>query len=514
MIHLTACTYTKPCLFNVGTGKDEAEYHDVAATEPAIVARLLARYHSYDSQYHPDSSPQPAQAARCNGVLNNGGFTTPWLDVPQVVPAKTDDREAAVDFDVLVYGSTPAGIGAATAAGQLGMKVGVFEPLGMIGGMGAAGALGLHDEGGIHGIRGGGGLAMVWQMLNGDAYNVTKPVQQPESFVGEASFRTMLRNASVNVIRTDCHVTGAATTKTADGASRIASVSLSCEPHPLTATVFIDASYDGDIMTAAGDIEYTAGRESSAHYNESLAGAMAPGWVGVGGPRNISATRPDGSILKYVQNISELRPPGSADDALMAFQHRLCISEGNNMVPWPKPPNYNPEDFELMQRVIDATGGANAFTGMPPGGYRGPAGKAFPGNKSKYDLCCGITVASSDQPNINKGWANASWERRQEIIADHTYFEMGTLYYLANDPKVPLRIREKYQRYGLCKDEFAAFGHIPPQLYVRISNRLVGDFVMTQNNICVLKEDESIALGDWCARSHAATAAVCMRALR
>ena len=152
--------------------------------------------------------------------------------------------------------------------------------------------------------------------------------------------------------------------------SRIASVSLSCEPTPVTATVFIDASYDGDVMTAAGDIEYTSGRESTARYNESLAGARAPGWVGVGGPKNISATNADGSLLKYVNNISELAPPGSADDALMAFQHRLCISEGDNMVPWPKPDGYNPEDFALMQRVVDATGSANSFTGMPPGGYR------------------------------------------------------------------------------------------------------------------------------------------------
>lgn len=124
---------------------------------------------------------------------------------------------------------------------------------------------------------------------------------------------------------------------------------------------------------------------------------------------------------------------------------------------------------------------------------RGPAGKAFPGGKNKYDLCCGITVAASaspwrdpfvqycvcalackrvcvcacasrtlifllahllavqDQPNINKGWANSSWERRQEIIADHTYFEMGTFYYLANDPKVPQHIRDKFQSTGCAK---------------------------------------------------------------
>ena len=83
MQHLTACSFEEPCLFNVGTGNDMTEYHDVAAAEPEIVARLLARYHSYDNEYHPDSSPLPDQTeARCNAVLNNGGWTSPWLDRP------------------------------------------------------------------------------------------------------------------------------------------------------------------------------------------------------------------------------------------------------------------------------------------------------------------------------------------------------------------------------------------------------------------------------------------------
>jgi hypothetical protein len=396
------------------------------------------------------------------------------------------------DYDVVVYGSSPGGIAAATAAGTLGMKVGLFEPLPMIGGMGAAGALGLHDGPGI-----GGGLAMVWQLLNAKAYNVTQPILQPESFVGEASFRHMLRGASVHVIKTDCPVSSATTTKGTDGVSRIRSITMPCEPHPVTAKVYIDASYDGDVMVAAGDVHYTAGREANTTYNEPLAGARAPGWVGVSGPRNISAVRADGTLLKYVQNVSELAPPGSADDALMAFQHRLCISEGDDMVPWPKPAGYQPEDFELIQRVLDATGSADSFTRMPPGAYHG-----YPGPKKKYDLCCGISVVASDQPNLNKGWAKASWEERKKLTADHTYFEMGTFYYLANDPKVPPEIRKQYSTYGLCKDEFQTYGNIPPQLYVRISNRLVGEFVMTQHNICVPKENQSIALGDWSFDEH------------
>jgi|EP01044_Picomonas_judraskeda_P029245 hypothetical protein len=57
----------------------------------------------------------------------------------------------------------------------------------------------------------------------------------------------------------------------------------------------------------------------------------------------------------------------------------------------------------------------------------GSALPGYPGKKKKYCNCCGISVAASDQPTLNSGWANASWERKQQIIEDHKYFELGTL---------------------------------------------------------------------------------------
>ena len=48
------------------------------------------------------------------------------------------EREAGSMYDVVVYGSSPAGIAAAVAAGTLGLSVALYEPLPMIGGMGAA----------------------------------------------------------------------------------------------------------------------------------------------------------------------------------------------------------------------------------------------------------------------------------------------------------------------------------------------------------------------------------------
>eukprot|EP01050_Picozoa_sp_SAG11_P018182 SAG11_NODE_2708_length_3062_cov_1.659804_3_plen_318_part_00 len=265
--------------------------------------------------------------------------------------AKTDDGIAThnedqhVDYDVVVYGSSPAGVAAATTAGMLGLKVVVYEPLPMIGGMGAAGNLALNDGG--NGAE-HTGLALNFTRANAEWYckrgiqsvcSENSQVSHPESFVSEASFRTMLDVAGVGAerIKTKCRVLSVATSGTP---SKITSATLLCEKEPITATVFIDASYDGELMVAAGDVDYTSGRESNATYGESLAGARVPSWEGVRGPRGVNAVGSDGKLLKYVSPLSELKPPGAADDALMAFQHRMCISGDNDRVPWPKPAGY------------------------------------------------------------------------------------------------------------------------------------------------------------------------------
>jgi hypothetical protein len=379
---------------------------------------------------------------------------------------------AAVDYDVVVYGSTPAGIGAAAAAAQLGMRVALFEPLPMIGGMGAAGNLALHD-----GLC-GSGLAMKFCMLNAEYYNVTKPVAQPESFVANSSFWKILTQAGVEKVALDCRLTAAA----AGAAGKVESISVMCESNPITATVFVDASYDGEIMTSVGTVDYTSGREARSQYNESLAGARLP----TKSPIAVNALRDDGTLIKYVQNLTELAAPGEADDALMAFQHRMCISGDADRLAWKKPKGYNRDDFVLFERYIEASGGSFHGFGWPPQNMHS---FGYPGTKDKYTLCCGVTIAASDQPRLNKGWANATWERKQQITADHTYFELGMFYFLATDTKVPQSVRDEFNKYGICSDEFLDFKDeftglpIPPQLYIRESNRLVGDYVMTQNNI-------------------------------
>lgn len=106
---------------------------------------------------------------------------------------------------------------------------------------------------------------------------------------------------------------------------------------------------------------------------------------------------------------------------------------------------------------------------------------------------------------MNTGWANATWEQKQKIVEEHKYFELGTLYYFSHDVtgKYAETTKKRFNSYGLCADEFAGNGHIPYQLYVRISNRLVGDYVMTQSNIGNPRgKPDSIGVADWSFDEH------------
>ena len=96
-------------------------------------------------------------------------------------------------------------------------QVALYEPLSMLGGMGAAGNLALNDGGNNAEHT---GLALAFTLLNGEHYNVTGQVSHPEAHVALATFNKMLGDAGVATVKTDCRCT-AATTALAAGVSRI-----------------------------------------------------------------------------------------------------------------------------------------------------------------------------------------------------------------------------------------------------------------------------------------------------
>jgi hypothetical protein len=126
-----------------------------------------------------------------------------------------------------------------------------------------------------------------------------------------------------------------------------------------------------------------------------------------------------------------------------------------------------------------------------------PVVKTVTGNRDCL-LCCGTGPVDSDTPTLNRGWATSDYNGRLKMANDYRYYTQGSLYFMANDPRMPNVTRQDARQYGYCKDEYADHGNFPPQLYVRISNRLVGQKILTQNNIVDPKiKADDVAMGCW-----------------
>jgi hypothetical protein len=409
--------------------------------------------------------------------------------------------EKGRSYDVVVYGATPAGISAAVAAAHAGRNhVALIEPLGMIGGMGAAGGLALHDQQ-MANLTMITGLAKRWATYNSEYYNTSMLVNHPDMYVAEASFQRMIKEAKSIELFTSCRLTSA--TKMGPRVSAVGVLCNKKEQRIFAGKMFIDASYDGEIMVNAGGIDFTHGRESTAVYSESLAGVQRVGeplesFEGL----NVSATWENRTLLKYVSR-GPVPKIGSGDDKLMAFQHRACITtDKSRSTPFPKPESYNADDFQLLLRQVYAVMGTKKYPEGPPLDYFTDLGNYSPAvaaaGRNKYILCCGTGPVDSDQPDINQGWALANHSLRQSIIKAHTYYLQGSLYFLGNDINVPEFTRKDVGRFGLCADEFVEFGNWPPQLYIRASVRLIGDVVMTQNNLIAPRsKNDSVSLACW-----------------
>lgn len=396
-------------------------------------------------------------------------------------------RAETRSFDVVVYGATASGAAAAVAASRQGMHVALVSVDGHVGGM-VSGGLSETDKGREEVI---GGISREFFERAGKHYN--EPIEwRFEPHVAEQVFRDMLAEAHVT------QLSGLRLREQAGVATqnhRITAITLT-DGTVLRAPVFIDTSYEGDLMNAAG-VEFTWGRESAAQYGESIAGVSGKQRPTHQFNVRVSPYAADGSLLPEVQP-GPRGTIGQADKLVQAYGFRMCLTNvPGNMLPFPKPANYDPARYELLKRYIVALA---QQTG------RAPSMRALmimtPIKGGKFDINS-LGGFSTDHVGASAGFPMADYKKQAAIWQDHYDYGAGFLYFLANDPSVPAVLREEMNSYGLAKDEFVAEHGWPFQLYIREGRRMLGAYVMTEKDITTdVKKPDTIGMGSYQSDSH------------
>ena len=371
------------------------------------------------------------------------------------------------NVDVCIYGATSGGVTAAFTAKKMGKSVIIVESSGHIGGM-TTGGLGFTDIGKVEIIK---GMALDFYKRVGAIYGKNSPVFQFEPHVASEVFDHYIYSAKIPILK------NYGIAKVNKEESSIRSIRVNNRKNSsacalIRAKVFIDCSYEGDLMAMAG-VSYTVGRESNSQYGETyngvqvLEGHQFPDGIS---PYVVPGDKESGLLYGILQE--PVGKHGEGDNHVQAYNFRITLTDDStNKIPITRPENYEPAHYELLLREIAQS-------------HITDINKIFiwsmmPNRKTDINNRNGF---STDMIGASWTYPEASYAEREKIVKAHKDYTIGLLYFCGHDPRMPEEIRKEMLRWGYPKDEYAQWGHFTPQLYVREARRMVGRLVMTQQH--------------------------------
>jgi hypothetical protein len=363
------------------------------------------------------------------------------------------------NYDICVYGGTSAGVIAAYTAAKMHKSVLLIEPGRHLGGL-SSGGLGYTDIGNKYAIA---GLSLDFYRRVGRHYGKFEQwIFEPH--VAEDIFKQYIREGKIRVLF-GFQLTHA--TKEND-----LLISISDTARTIKAKMFIDCSYEGDLMAKAG-VSYTVGREPNALYSETYDGIQLrdkhqfPDGID---PYKIPKD-PSSGLLWGISG-EPLGRQGDGDKKVQSYNYRICLTDdAANRIPITRPAGYDSSHYELLLRLLEKKPAKDLWGFLKF--------DLLPGHKTDIN---NNGPFSTDMIGMNYDYPETDYATRLKIAQAHTDYVKGLLYFIGHDDRMPAHLRTLMLQWGYPRDEYTDNDHWTPQMYVREARRMTGAYVMTQAN--------------------------------